>query len=388
MLLYYKKGFILVTTLWILAMLTMAASFFALWTQRTIATAQRLQDDLQAKIEMQYTQANVIYLLTTQRFTVAGLTISEGGSGEEQLPSTLEQLDDPNKSLDEIMDEFLEMQRRLKAQKQKPQFDIFEGKSTLSVGGEIALDDKPYFGYGNTYFALQDIGGLFNLQISQDWAISRFFELLGVESQLHAPLIAKLQDYTDLDDLHRINGAESYHYEERELPPPRNRLLITSMESYHILDWAEQSSLWKNHQFGQLTQTFSALRPNFNTAPSLVLQAAYNLNAQAAEQIVKMRQGVPFLNLRTVTQIAGMPPQIDPYETNFIAKPILRLTLWHDRTQRMQQVYIRATDKDEGGKPWRIEYRTELKLLPRYTEIPPIYAQTSLFKPTLPTETQ
>ena len=104
-----------------------------------------------------------------------------------------------------------------------------------------------------------------------------------------------------------------------------------------------------------------------------------------------MRQGVPFLNLRTVTQIAGMPPQnLDPGDENFIAGPILRLTLWHDKTQRMQQVYIRvpSTDKDDSGKPWKIEYRTELKLLPRYTEIPPIYAQTSLFKPTLPTETQ
>jgi general secretion pathway protein K len=386
--LLYKKGFILVTTLWVLAMLTMAASFFALWTQRTIETAQRLQDDLQAKIEMHNTQANIIYLLTTQRFTVAGLTVSEGSSGQDNSPTTLEELNDPNKSLDEIMDEFMEMQKRLKAQKQKPQFDIFEGKSTLSVGKEIALDDRPHFGDGNAYFALQDIGGLLNIQVSQDWAINRLFELLGVQSKLHAPLIAKLQDYTDLDDLHRINGAESYHYEERQLPPPRNRFLITSMESYHILDWAEQSSLWKNNQFGQLTQTFLALRPNFNTAPSLVLQAAYNLNADAAEQIIKMRQGVPFLNLHTVTQIAGMPPQVEPEYTNFLAKPILRLTLWHDRTQRMQQVYIRLTDKDDGGKPWRIEYRTELNLLPRYTEIPPIHVQTSLFKPTLPTETQ
>jgi len=99
--------------------------------------------------------------------------------------------------------------------------------------------------------------------------------LLGVAEDLQAPLVAKLKDYIDLDDLHRLNGAESFHYRQRNLPPPTNRFLSNPMECKRILGWAEQSGLWKDLALAQLTNTILPVNPNFNTAPVKVLQVIW-----------------------------------------------------------------------------------------------------------------
>jgi len=349
-----KKGFILVATLWILAMLSIAASFFALWTQRAVTIAQDRQADIQGEIDMLSTQANVIYLLTTQGFTIGGLTV----------PLPPQPIDKYNKNKN---------------------YD--EEPTILPVGNEIAMDDRPYFGHGKALFALQDEGGLINIHFETDYTLSRFLGLLGVEPKWQQPLIAKLKDYVDLDDLHRINGAESYHYKQRDLPPPTNRYLYHQMETQKILDWKEQSTLWKNHQLRQLTHLWIAARPNVNTAPSLVLQAAYNISAEAAQRIIKMRETQPFYYSSAVSQIAGEPVDIDSFEANWLsADP--RITLWYDGAQRMRQVYIRSTPNAIDRKPWQVEFDLEFELLPIYTKKIPHHVQTTIFESTLSAKTQ
>ncbi len=379
----FQNGFILVMTLWVLAIITLAASFFALWTQRTVDLVQSRQADLQGEIDMNNTQATLIYLLTTQRFTIAGVTISETVTQEKQ-PTSLEDLTDDSKTLDEIMDAFIAMQRQMKQQQNNPAaFVDEENDSILPDGTEMALDDRPYFGYGTAYFALQEKGGLLNLQVETDKVLNRLLGLLGVTNELRPPLIAKLRDYVDIDDLHQLNGAEAYHYEQQQLPPPRNHFLTSPMEPYRILSWAEQETLWQYHQLGQLTNVTLSVYPNFNTAPSLVLQAAYNLNQPAAERIVKIRRSIPFYTINTITQLARMPPEIDSAEANFFPATALRLTLWYEGSRYLRQVHIRITHDFDGDKPWQIDESLQFMLLPQYTQTPPIHAPTTLFNATL-----
>jgi len=334
-------------------MLSVAASFFALWTQRTITIAQTRQANIQGEIDMLSTQANIVYLLTTQRFTLGGLTV----------PDTSKNIT-PKKNDDD------------------------DDVSIFALGTEIALDDRPYFGHGKAVFALQDEGGLININLETKQTLSRLLGLLGVEAKLRAPLIAKLKDYIDLDDLHRVNGAESYHYKQHHLPPPTNRYLIHQMETKRVLGWAKQTQLWKNHQFRQVTHLLLAARPNINTAPSLVLQAAYNLSADNAERIIKTRESMPFYGFTKIFQVTSVYLNIDPLEENFFPSSFLRLTLWHTSARRMRQIHIQLMPNAENRKPWQIESNLEFELLPTYTEKFPHHAQTTLFTPTLPTKTQ
>ncbi len=347
-----NNGFILLATLWMLAMLSIAASFFALWTERAVNIAQSRQANIQGEIDMMSTEANILYLLSSQRFTIAGLTIPDADAQIDK-----EKTSDPEEEV-----------------------------TILPVGKEIALDDSPYFGHGKAFFAIQDEGGLLNINISAEFTISRFLGLLGVDAKWHESLTAKLKDYIDMDNLHRINGAESYHYKKRGLP--RNNYLYHQMELQQVLDWKEQSTLWENHKLKQLTQLWLPVRPNVNTAPALVLQAAYQMNAESAARIIAVRKTQPFYTSKMVREATGEPLNVDPFEENYFPSAILRITLWHDRGQRMRQVFVQLTPSANKRKPWQVEFRLEFDLLPIYRKKPYHHVQTPLFNSTLSAKTE
>lgn len=354
------KGFVLLATLWFLATLTLAASFFALWVQRTLEIAQYLREDVQGEIDMSNTQAILLYLLTTQRFTIGGLTVPLS-----QKDNDLSEKESPEK-------------------KTRPK--LIGYARDPARGTEIMFNDQPYFGQGRAYFALQDLGGLINLNTATEAILNRLLGILGVEPRLRAPLIDKLYDYIDPDDLHRINGAESYHYKQRHLPPPSNRFLTNPMECKRVIGWAQQTSLWKDNILSQLTMTMVPLHPNFNTAPDQVLQAAYDLTPEGSKRIIELRKTMPFYNLDTLSQVAGQVLDIDPFDANFYAVPFLRMTLWHQGGHRMRQIHFKLTPQE--NKPWLIIYRLEFKLLPTYTETLPDHAKTNIFVSALSSTTQ
>ncbi|MCP4702608.1 MAG: general secretion pathway protein GspK [Gammaproteobacteria bacterium] len=370
-----QHGFVLAATLWILAIITIAAGFFSLWAYRAAVLANDMQADLQGEIDIQSTRATVLYLLSTQRYTYAGLTVPlarsskagteggfgrlEDGLGEEALEAALEEA-------------FQELEAAPK------QMDSLDGPSLLPVGGEIGLDDRVYYGYGSARFALQDEKGLFNVNfLVKQWAV-RLLGILGIDAELHGPLLAKHADYIDIDDLHRINGAESYHYQAQDLPPPTNRLLRTPLENLRILGWAEQSSLWDTGLWRQLTtSTAMGGLPNFNFAPPLILQSFGITDAEGMERIIQARRNrTPYFNKLMNRALVNLGISLD--EGIPLPSVFLRLTLWHSGTQRMRQIHIHMTPLAHKQKPWEIEYTLEQALYPAY-KIAPLRAQTSLF---------
>jgi DNA uptake protein ComE-like DNA-binding protein len=357
-----QKGFILAATLWILAILTLAAGFFSLWTQQIVAMAQARQTELQGQMDMYSTQAGVFYLLASQRFTIGGVT----------LPEEQPRLDSESTPLTTM----------------KPRkFAGFEGFSILPVGGELGLDDRAYFGHGKAYFALQDSGGLIHLNYPSGAILNRLLGLMGVTPELRDPLIAKLVDYIDIDNLHQLNGAEAYHYQKRNLPPPTNHPLISPLEVQRVLDWNEQLTVSQLQLFGQMTTT-SGLRyvlyPNINTAPSMVLQSVYGLDHETAERVIQARQITPFSSPTMATTTTGIVIAADEENTIIFPQPILRLTLWYEGSSRMRQISFRLTADADGQKPWQIEYHLDLKLLDLYAKATPHFTQTTLFTPASP----
>lgn len=363
-----QQGYILVTTLWVIALLTLLASFFALWTQRAMTLAQTKQRDLQSEIAMFNTQSNLLYLLNTQRFTIAGLTIPSSDVGlklpkkeeEEKSRAPVDNRSLPHPLFSMLLPDESEV-------------------SILPVGGEIAFDDRAYWGDGNVRFAIQDEGGLLNINLETEPTLRRLLDVLGVAEEQQDPLVAKLKDYIDADDLHRLNGAEKHHYEKQDKLPPRNRYLLSPLEVWQVLDWAEQSRLWENGQLQQVIRDRLSARPNFNTAPALVLQAAYGFTPEAAERVIKQRQNRPFYQLSPVTEVAGAVPTVDPEEENFFPSTLMRITYWTQENQRLRQVHLRLTSFADGKKPWQIQRTLEMGILPRYKDAIPISTQTDLF---------
>lgn len=357
------RGFVLAATLWLLAIMTVAAGFFAQWTQRTLELARSLQDNVQGEIDMQSTQSTLIYLFATQYYTFAGLTVPSIVTGNE-----------PNNSVVQNLPQLIDPE--------------IGGFSAAPIGGELGLDDRAYRGLGNARFAVQDEAGLISLNFINEPVFSRLLGFLGVKAEERAPLIAKLDDYTDVDDLVHLNGAESYHYKERNLPPPPNRFLHNPTQVRKVLDWDNYPNLWTGNIWGEFTTVAPVPLPNFNTAPAMVLQATYNFDADSAQRFILARQTTPVFSLAQASQLAGMAITLDEEAVNFFSSPYVRISLWHSGLKQMRQVHIKFTPFADEKMPWELQYISNLPLLDAYQKVTLNNAKTPLFNSALPATTR
>ncbi len=348
-----QRGFILAATLWLLAILTLAAGFFSLWTQRAVDLAVENREDIQARIEMHDSFSGLLYLLASQRMTLAGLTLPDD-------PRIV-----PEISMQEIT------------------MNLLEGNHVLPVGGELPLDNRAVPGYGGARFALQDEGGLINPNHASEMLLERLLGLLGVPGEERSPLVAKLQDYIDLDDLHRINGAEAYQYRRAGLPPPTNRYLRAPGEARRVLGWAEQTGLWQNSRWREFTTVATGGIPNINTAPALVLQTLPGVDAPTAERIIQAREIQPLSSIAMLEAVTGQPVLLDPLGLRFMATDYLRVTLWHRDSGEMRQYHLRLTAFADQARPWKILYYLSHPLTDDYRNAP-LHAPLDFFTATLP----
>jgi len=348
---------VLLTTLWFLVIITVMVGFFAVWTQRAIDLTVNAQQSRQRHIDIYNTKSALIYLLTTQPFTTAGLTTN---------PAILKKNDDT----------------------------LF----FTPLGNEINVDNKSYQGQGNAYFSLQDEAGLLNLNLLSlddtskitERQFYRLLSVLGVNEKYHAILLARLRDYVDPDNNHRLNGAEINHYEQVNLSPPTNQPLLSPLECIKVLGWEELDELWKNMRWTQLTTTSLSGHININSAPLEILKTIDYINDEAAQRIIETRKIYPILGMEKLSEVTGIALQsqaIDIFDLGLRVFPsrFMRLSLWHKEANKIQQITIELTPKDDGGKPWYItsHYDYPLHFLKNIADNAPISLQLLVFNSTL-----
>ena len=315
-----QKGTILVLTLWTLAILTIAVGYLAVWFEKTADQTVGVSERFQAELEITSTRATLLYLLATRPFNHGGMMVD---LDEE----TRQGLTDP-----------IRTPRRLSAR-----------------GDEYSLTDQPYVGVGKTVFSLQDMGGLVGLNFIQYKRMELLLGQLGVPLQQRQRLIARLQDYTDMDDLVRLQGAESRAYERQNRSAPPNRFLINSWECRNIIGWNEHERLWENGRLPRLTTPWYGTSINLNTAPLEVLMTVDGMDRAMAKRLVRNR---PYESLTQASLVVGRPLGISQLEVATISSPVLRITLWHPGLALAREIAVRLTPGAliKDARPWIIEY--------------------------------
>ncbi len=327
-----QDGFILVVTLWVLAAITLAASFFALWTNRAVDIARQGQEELQGEIDQLSTRSAILYLLATRYMTVAGLTLP----GSKQVEKKI-----------------------------KLQFQSALNGSTAPAGGELPLDDRVFRGVGSALFSIQDEGGLIGLNSFKTGQLGRLLGLLGIPADQWSQLLDKLADYIDRDNLLRLNGAEADDYRNLGLPPPANRFLLSSWEAKNVLGWGSLTKLWNQDRLPRLTTVARAGMPNFNNAPLLVLQSMAGIDAETAARIIKAREQRAFTRAGDIYMAAGKVLPLDVMSLFFLPTSHLRLTIWNKNGRRMGEVHVNLTPVAANPAPWGIDYELTIPLTDR-----------------------
>lgn len=323
----HQEGFVLVIVLAVLVVLALLATATATSAERALQAAQADQDRFHSELAMAGTRDTLMFLLATQRQTVAGLTVSESDASATAAMT----LEDP------------------------------DGFTALPVGNEIHLDNTPYQGLEDILFSLQDDRGL----ISLNWAPSAvrfsFYRALGVPQDQWDGLDAKRLDYQDADDLYRLNGAEKNEYRRAGLAPPTNRSIETPLEFRRILGWDKMlQRLDDSDLLTRLTMTRGA-DMNINTAPAEVLQLLPGVSADTAKRMVELRRTTPFLSTWQARQTFNISAVLEDGLALF-AKPSGNLILWDQHAGSRRLLHWTLTPYEVGGPPWRIDYEV---ILPR-----------------------
>lgn len=322
-----QRGFILVVVLVTLVVLSLLAGAVAVSSARAVREAQAEADAFEAELAGIGTRDTLLYLLSTHRQTVGGLTI------DDQV---------------------------VLVAGQATAFAARDGEapSTLPVGNEIRLDGSAYEGLGPVRFALQDDAGLFSINWTTTFRPG-LFDLLEVPPGERAALEAKRLDYQDPDSLHRLGGAEAPQYHEAGLPPPSNRTLLTPLELRNVPGWREAlASRSDGEVMGLLTASRSVVT-NANTATAQSLQVIPGVDEATARRIIALRRQQPFMLEHRLISEFRLP--LDPLApVGLLAVGYGTLALWHNASGPARVLHWTLTPIDEGGRPWRLDYEITL----------------------------
>lgn len=317
-----QSGFILATSLWIVAAVALLAALFHGYIERQVEQAASLQDRVRDNLALEGTAATLRYLLATRRVTFAGLTLRPSDQGGYISP---------------------------------------EGFIDSSpVGGELRLDGAVYSGLGNIRFSIQDLAGQLGLNSPSGPARMREILTRQVGRQAALELVAALEDYIDENRVRRINGAERGEYLFAGQREPTNWYLRTDTELNAVIGWeallqSEWGPFWRANAGISYTSVV-----NINTAtPELLAELLYVDEIQA-NKLVAAREQYPFRSLDGVSETLGdRDSRWEEAGFRFYPGGDLQLKLWCEGCNSISVETLQLTENGYYG-PWLVynRYRT------------------------------
>jgi general secretion pathway protein K len=199
---------------------------------------------------------------------------------------------------------------------------------------ELVLDGRTYqLALGAlpsdiVHVEVQDEAGLLNLNGASEEAVARMLALLAVEPERTRRLAGALADFTDPDDLRRLNGAEEREYRLAGLRPPRNAPLHNVSSVISVLGWRDALTRPQQLALAQVvTARSSDRRLNLNTASILALRAALAIDPRAAQAILAAREGRALSSAVDIGGSAGITPTVGEALFGGLPDNHLRLTV-------------------------------------------------------------
>ena len=313
------EGFVLAITLWLLAGITIAVGLMTLWAVDQVGQARIGHEMLEDEIAVYDTRDTLLYLAATRELNRAG------------LPTALQS------------EEAVAMRR----------LEEFGGFARDPIGGELALDGRPYRGAGGTTFALQDEAGLYSMSWPDSRDLDHFLLMQGIDRDRIPRLRDTLLDYVDADDLNHLSGAERRDYEREKRPGPANRRLLVPGEIARVMDWDELTPAQLSAVTENITLYYAGA-VNLNTAPPGVLPTWVPGCPETCDRLVERRNETPFESAAELQAKVGVLLSGDDFsDYRFVPEQALRLTLW-GRTGAAWRMHVRLTPLADKRGPWSI----------------------------------
>lgn len=312
-----QRGFILATTLWMMAIVVLLTTMFHAYVEAQVNRALLTKRQQESWLDILGTANTVHYLLASRRMTLAGLTTDMAAQRD---------------------------------------FIDKDGNVQLApVGGELRMDGTPYKGAGSVFFSVQDQAGL--LSVNSPAAPAILSEVLALQgsSQQARQLAAALADYIDENESRRLNGAEKSEYSARGLPAPSNWYLRSDAEISSVYGWSAWLASEEGAPWRDWISTNQTSMLNINTAPAGLLALVLNIDIVEAQRLVQAREEYPFRSLDGVAEALNRLNRWEDLRFRFFAGDRLELQLWCEGCNYSIVQSLRLTPNGLYG-PWLVDY--------------------------------
>lgn len=200
----------------------------------------------------------------------------------------------------------------------RSEFGFGPGPQALRVDGRV------YRLPSGVLVSVQDARGLISVSVLDSRLLYNFLVRQGVPDAQVPPLIDKLADYGDLDDLRRINGAERDDYRALGLGGPRNDWPVSAYELAQVAGWPQWPQLWQHA--GDFFSTRREEQINPNTAPREVLLALPGATPEGVDALLLQRERLHLTSTAQVAVVSGILLGLE--HDTFYPGRFYRLRVW------------------------------------------------------------
>ena len=322
-----QEGFVLIATLWFVAVLALVTIIISSWVSNALERAGAHRNELDAHAQEISVADRIAFLMATNYFSTRGLELSK-----DQGQARVAFLGD---------------------------FD-----TTAPGAAFIALDDRLYR-LGNDVVQLQDSGGLLNLKGQA--SLVNLLKVYGVDHQDSAALVDRLLDYAQPSAGTQLDGATNDDYASAGRPPPRGAPLLTPWEPLRVLGWDAYPALWSGQApLSEVVTIGSSNGINLATAPATVLRSLPGMDDAAVARWLSYRATDQIVDAGNFQHVTNVLLTVD-LQTNYFPASSLRLTETSPTDPLLHQIEIRLTPLDRA--PYRIDYAVDLPKPTAYRSI-------------------
>lgn len=330
-----NAGFVLVSVLWILVIMTLAASAFSVWVDKSRSQASERQQLVLAQIKGSDVFAKVLYTYMAGERGISGVP----------WPTTKAK----NNALQALGFDSLE--------------DFVSGAApeaaAQTVAGYMRMDGRIWDAGGGVRVIVQDRGGLIGLSSLSKLSVFAKLAKLSDKQVSAERLQQTLYDYQDRNSYRRANGAEAHHYKEGGQPLPMNGYLRFPLQLRAVMDWGETLESLSDASLLKIFKVDGGASINANTASIEALRLVAP-SPSLAEEIVESSVKAPY---KSIFDLPGDKSGGDDIPFSITMTGGFRFWWWHIN-HPIAQVYDVQFDSLVSGRNARIINWTTRVALP------------------------
>lgn len=326
-----SRGFVLVSVLWVLVIMVLAATAFSIWVDRVREHASNRQKQVETYRASVDSLHKIVYTYMTGFKNNQGVAWPGESEGSQ-----------PTISFDSLDDFMAGAAPTIKA----------------SPAGFLHLDGEVLDLGDGMRVMVQDRAGLIGLSFLSDMRIFRAISSQNGGTVSAERLRDSLRDYQDPDGIRQLQGAERREYEQQGVAIPANGYLRSPLQLRNVMGWSSILAGYDNAWILRVFKTEGAGVINANTASPQALKLVVR-EPDLVPQIISRREQERFDGVSKLARYAGVDDEI---LMSILPASGIRFWWWYEGGTSAYVYDVQFSPLESGGNAWYFNWSARVNL--------------------------